>query len=96
MSNFHDLCEGYAERYDHRYQNTLEGTRQHVSSVNTEMNVNWMRNNPELAVEAIINFFEENHDRDFNHDVQPRFVPEGLEGPMKLGYVTLYAKRKQR
>lgn len=71
MNNYNE--EMYADRYpeiDELYKN--------VFSSNTEMNVNWMRNNPELAVESIIKFFETHSDKHFNHTCDTRFVPSTL------------------
>lgn len=82
-----------AEMYGDRYKD-LEFPRDSVSHSNTEMNVGWMRANPELAVESLIRFFEESPDKFFTYGLGCRFVPNRDRETMDLGYVTLYAKRK--
>lgn len=89
MDNYN--AEMYADRYP-----DLKGTRELISSSNTEMNTGWMRDNPELAVESIIRFFEENPDKHFTYNASVRFVPRRDRETMKLGYVTLYANRKDK
>lgn len=87
MDNYNE--EMYGDRYP-----DLVFPKDLTSACNTEMNTGWMRENPELAVEAIIKFFEENPDKHFTYGLGCRFVPNRDRETMKLGYVTLYAKRK--
>jgi hypothetical protein len=76
-----------------------------TSHVQVEMNVGWMRNNPELAVEGIVDFYNKYNEEEWTYRVRPTFVPPSrsllrLADPefeqeySHLGYIQLEAIRK--
>lgn len=92
----------FAKDRGYSYPKFEDESTARTSQVQTEMNVGWMRENPELAVKAIVEFFNSHPEDQFDYSIQPRFIapnPRAINATeveanhMHVGYIELTAKR---